>query len=116
MRIRIAGLLLVGAICMQSQAGAVPKFEEAAVEHGKNAFVAVCGFCHGSNALGGEGGPDLIRSVLVLDDEGGKELGEFLKVGRPGNGMPAFDLPSVQIADIATFLHSRVAAAAFRNT
>jgi len=114
--LRISALLLGGAIYAQAQPAAVPKFEEAAVERGKNAFVAVCGFCHGSNARGGEGGPDLIRSVLVLDDEGGKELGEFLKVGRPGNGMPAFDLPPAQTVDIATFLHSRVAAAAFRNT
>jgi len=109
-------ILLAAAVLAQAQPAAVPKFDDAAVERGKNAFVAACGFCHGSNARGGEGGPDLIRSVLVLDDEGGKELGAFLRVGRPGSGMPAFDLPSPQVADIATFLHSRVAAAAFRNT
>ena len=113
---RVGAILLGAALVARAQPGAVPKFDEAAVERGKNAFVSVCGFCHGSNARGGEGGPDLIRSVLVLDDEGGKELGAFLPVGRPANGMPAFDLPPAQVADVAAFLHSRVAAAAFRNT
>jgi len=86
------------------------------MERGKAAFVATCGFCHGSNARGGESGPDLLRSVVVLDDEGGKELGEFLRTGRPGSGMPAFSLPPDRTADLATFLHSQITAAAFRKT
>ncbi len=113
---RVGAILLGAALVARAQPDIVPKFDEAAVERGKNAFVSVCGFCHGSNARGAEGGPDLIRSVLVLDDEGGKELGAFLRVGRPANGMPAFDLPPAQVADVAAFLHSRVAAAAFRAT
>jgi len=86
------------------------------VERGKTSFVAACGFCHGSNARGGENGPDLLRSVLVLDDEGGKQLGEFLRSGRPANGMPGFQLPPGKIAEIATFLHSQITAAAYRRT
>lgn len=113
----ICALILLGTAALaQAQPGAAPKFDVAAVERGKNAFTVACGFCHGSNARGGEGGPDLIRSVLVLDDESGREIGAFLRVGRPGSGMPAFDLPSPQVDDIVTFLHSRIAAAAFRNT
>jgi len=33
----------------------------------------------------------------------------------PASGMPAFDLPPAQSADVAAFLHSLVVAAAFRN-
>jgi mono/diheme cytochrome c family protein len=73
-------------------------------------FVAQCGFCHGSKATGGQSGPDLIRSVLVINDEDGKQLGEFLKAGRPDKGMPKFDLSQEQARDIATFLHQRIAA------
>src|SRR5262249_39864099 len=72
--------------------------------------------CHGANAKGGESGPDLIRSVIVLDDEDGAGLSKFLKTGRPDLGMPRFDLPAEQVSDIATFLHQRVTDAEFRQT
>jgi cytochrome c oxidase cbb3-type subunit III len=96
--------------------GEGPRFDQAAVERGQQVFVAQCGFCHGSNATGGQSGPDLIRSVLVIGDEGGKQLGEFLKVGRPDKGMPRFDLKDEQVKDMATFLHQRIYAVADRGS
>ena len=90
--------------------GGDTRFDQAAVERGQKMFVAQCGFCHGSNATGGQSGPDLIRSVLVMNDEDGKQLGEFLKEGRPDKGMPKFDLSQEQARDIAAFLHQRIAA------
>ena len=92
-----------------------PRFDQAAVERGQQLFVAQCGFCHGSNATGGQSGPDLIRSVLVMDDEDGKQLDEFLKIGRPDKGMPKFELSQEQIKNIAAFLHQRITAAANRG-
>ena len=88
---------------------------QADAERGQQVFVAQCGFCHGSNATGGQSGPDLIRSVLVMDDEDGKQLGEFLKVGRPDKGMPKFDLSQEQTRNIAAFLHQRITVAADRD-
>jgi len=70
-----------------------PQFDPASVGRGQEFFVAQCGFCHGSNARGGSSGPDLTRSVLVQDDEGGRQLGEFLRGGRPDAGMPALSSP-----------------------
>jgi cytochrome c oxidase cbb3-type subunit III len=90
--------------------GGNTQLDQAAVERGQQMFVAQCGFCHGSKATGGQSGPDLIRSVIVMGDEAGKQLGEFLKVGRPDKGMPKFDLSQEQARDIATFLHQRIAA------
>jgi cytochrome c oxidase cbb3-type subunit III len=90
--------------------GGDTRFDQSAVERGQKMFVAQCGFCHGSKATGGQSGPDLIRSVLVINDEDGKQLGEFLKAGRPDKGMPKFDLSQEQSRDIATFLHQRIAA------
>jgi mono/diheme cytochrome c family protein len=109
-------VLFASAAGLWAQPAAIPRYDQAAVERGKAAFRAACGFCHGANARGGESGPDLIRSPLVLDDEGGKELGEFLRAGRPGSGMPAFSLPQEQVVDIATFLHQEITSAAFRST
>ena len=91
------------------------RFDPAAVERGRTLLVAECGFCHGPTARGGSGGPDLTRSVLVLDDENGKQLGEFLRVGRPDRGMPKFDLTNAQISDLATYLHSTIHLAATRR-
>jgi mono/diheme cytochrome c family protein len=85
-----------------------PKFDPAAVERGKQLQVAQCGFCHGSNARGGQQGPDLTRSALVQSDEDGRQLGEFLKVGRPEKNMPKFDLPERDVVDLATFLHATI--------
>jgi cytochrome c oxidase cbb3-type subunit 3 len=92
---------------------AVP--DPAAVERGQKIFVANCGFCHGSTAQGGDGGPDLVRSPLALDDERGDKIGPVIEQGRTGKGMPAFHLPADQIQDIAAFLRSRQQAAIDRN-
>jgi cytochrome c oxidase cbb3-type subunit 3 len=89
--------------------------DPAAVERGKNLFVAQCGFCHGSNANGGETGPDLIRSALALDDEGGDKIGPVILNGRADKGMPAFHLSGDQIKDVAAFLRSRQQAAIDRG-
>jgi cytochrome c oxidase cbb3-type subunit III len=84
------------------------RFDPAAVERGSALLVSQCGFCHGSNARGGPSGPDLTRSALVQDDEGGRQLGAFLATGRPDRGMPAFQLAADQVSDLATFLHAAI--------
>jgi len=83
------------------------KVDPAAVERGNQVYRPNCGFCHGIDARGAAG-PDLARSLVVLDDVGGKDLGLFLKSGRPDAGMPAFSgLTPDQAADISAFLHAR---------
>ncbi|HWD98541.1 MAG TPA: c-type cytochrome [Bryobacteraceae bacterium] len=89
--------------------------DPAAVERGQALFVANCGFCHGSNANGGgEGGPDLIRSALALDDEKGDKIGPVIHGGR--GKMPPFpQMTQAQIEDIAAFLRAKQQAAINRN-
>ncbi len=82
--------------------------DPAAVERGQKSFAGSCGFCHGTNATGGESGPDLIRSSVALDDEKGDRIGPVIRQGRPANGMPAFpQMTDTQIEDIAAFLRAR---------
>ncbi len=90
--------------------------DPAAAARGQKTFVANCAFCHGSDAGGGNGGPNLVRSVLVLHDKGtGKEIGPVILHGRAGKGMPAFtNFTEAQIQDIAQYLLSRNQAAANR--
>ena len=78
------------------------------MKRGQELLVARCGFCHGSNARGGASGPDLTRSALVQEDENGKQLGDFLRVGRPERNMPKFELGAQELTDLATFLHAAI--------
>lgn len=92
-----------------------PLADPAAAARGQKIFVATCAFCHGSDARGGNGGPNLVNSVLVLHDKGtGAEVGPVILHGRPAKGMPAFSLTDAQIRDVAAFLLSRSQAAANR--
>lgn len=91
-------------------------YDAATLERGKTAFVSQCGGCHGSNAKGGESGPDLIRAVSVIDDENGNLIGPIVLGGRQAQGMPRFNMTQAQISDIAAFLREGVRAAAERGT
>src|SRR6202162_1287773 len=66
---------------------ACSKENPASVNRGAKLFATNCGGCHGTNAKGGPGAPDLIRSVLVLDDEKGILIAPVLREGRPDQGM-----------------------------
>jgi mono/diheme cytochrome c family protein len=94
--------------------GAPPNSE--AESRGQKAFVSSCGFCHGTNATGGAQGPNLVRSTMVLHDQGtGKEIAPVVLKGRPDKGMPGFaNLTEDQVHDIAQFLLGRTQAAANR--
>ena len=92
------------------------KEDPGAVERGGKLFVTNCGGCHGATARGGVGAPDLIRSVLVLDDEKGILISPVIRNGRLEQGMPASNLSDAQIADIVAWLHVQTYAAGHRST
>src|SRR5215469_10040999 len=93
-----------------------PNQDPAAVARGKDLYGANCAFCHGKEATGGNTGPDLLRSVLVNHDEKGELIGPVIRQGRISKGMPAFNLPDSQIADLVAFLHQRNRDARLRFT
>ena len=92
------------------------KEDPAAVERGGKLYVSNCGGCHGATARGGVGAPDLIRSIMVLDDEKGILIAPVLRNGRPEQGMPASNLSEAQIADLVAWLHVQTYAAGHRAT
>jgi cytochrome c oxidase cbb3-type subunit III len=95
--------------------GAPPDAE--AAKRGEKLYMANCSFCHGAKANGGDTGPDLVRSTLVLHDEKGELIGPVIHNGRVNKGMPAFPaFTSAELYDLAQFLHMRVELAANRGT
>ena len=80
--------------------------DPAALDRGRALYGVHCNFCHGSDARGGEGGPNLLRSQLVLNDKNGETTAPVIQNGRPDQGMPKFPMTLAQIADIAAYIHS----------
>ena len=74
------------------------------LDRGKALYGVHCNFCHGSDARGGEGGPNLLRSELVLNDQNGEALTPVIRNGR--GEMPRLDLNPAQISDIAAYIHA----------
>lgn len=84
-------------------------------ERGRSQFLKSCSFCHGPEGNGGAAGPNLLRSTVVRHDEQGNLIGQVVREGRPEKGMPPLQLTADQIADVAAFLHYRVAEADGRS-
>src|SRR5258708_36081507 len=79
-----------------------PPADPAAVERGKALYGVNCQFCHGADTRGGDSGPSLLRSGIVLDDQHGELMAAVVRPGRPG--MPAFTLTGKQTCDDTAFM------------
>src|SRR6266403_21105 len=77
------------------------------VARGQQIFRSNCSFCHGSDARGGEAGPNLVRDVVVLRDQKGELITRIVQNGIPAQGMPKFALSTADITDIAAWLHTQ---------
>jgi cytochrome c oxidase cbb3-type subunit III len=87
-----------------------PPDDAESIARGKALYGVNCQFCHGPDIRGGDGGPSLLRSGDVLDDQHGERIGPVVQTGRPARGMPKFSLTTEQVVDIAAFLHTFKAA------
>ena len=80
------------------------------LERGEAVYEGLCRACHGADLRGGDmGGPNLLRSQLVLNDEHGELIGEVIQNGRSNPGMPAMpplQVPAEDRVAVAEFIHS----------
>jgi cytochrome c oxidase cbb3-type subunit III len=87
-----------------------PPGDPVMIERGRNLYEVNCRACHGVDLRGGDmGGPNLLRSLLALNDLEGELIGPVIKSGRMNPGMPVmppFPLPDDDIKALAAFLHS----------
>ncbi|MCP5144727.1 MAG: c-type cytochrome [Gammaproteobacteria bacterium] len=83
------------------------------IARGQALYGINCRSCHGVDLRGGDiGGPNLLRSQLVLSDEAGELILPVVKQGRSTPGatpMPALPLPDADILAVAEYIHSVVA-------
>jgi cytochrome c oxidase cbb3-type subunit III len=90
-----------------------PPDDPAVVERGSTLYGINCKLCHGGDLRGGDmGGPNLLRSQLVLGDQNGELILPVVKQGRNTPGappMPPISLPDDDIKAIATYIHSVMA-------
>jgi cytochrome c oxidase cbb3-type subunit III len=90
-----------------------PPGDPAVIARGAALFGINCKACHGSDLRGGDlGGPNLLRSQIVLGDQAGEAIVPIVQKGRPasqnGPPMPALPLPVADIQAIAEYIHSVV--------
>jgi cytochrome c oxidase cbb3-type subunit 3 len=86
-----------------------------AANRGKTIYFKECITCHGPKARGanlnaaeGQKGTDLVRSLVILHDRYGNQLGPFMKKGHPmQSSVASSSLTGAQIQDLANFLHQR---------
>jgi cytochrome c oxidase cbb3-type subunit III len=84
--------------------------DPALTEKGKTLYEINCRACHGADLRGGDiGGPNLLRSQLVLNDQHGELILPVVKNGRMNPGMPVMPplpLPEPDVKAIAEYIHA----------
>src|SRR4029453_12737350 len=84
-----------------------PPGDPARVERGKTLYSVTCSACHGVDLRGGQlGGPNLLRSQLVLNDQQGELILPVVKGSRAEKGMPPIPMSEEDVKAVAEFIHS----------
>ncbi|HXC58220.1 MAG TPA: c-type cytochrome [Steroidobacteraceae bacterium] len=85
--------------------------DTALVARGNALYTLNCRACHGVDLRGGDlGGPNLLRSQLVLNDQAGEAIGPVVRAGRVpaggGTAMPPLPMSDEDVKAVAEYIHS----------
>jgi cytochrome c oxidase cbb3-type subunit 3 len=97
-------IVLLVLLAMQAGPTDRQRVDNAAADRGRLLYTQYCINCHGSTAKGGDLGPDLIRSSVVLRDRLGNAIGPALATSAAHQAK----LTEAQVLDLSHFLHQRV--------
>ena len=87
-----------------------PPGDAALIERGRGLYTVNCTACHGADLRGGQlGGPNLLRSLVVLNDQKGELILPIIRGARVERGMPALPIPDNDVEALAEYIHSVVA-------
>jgi cytochrome c oxidase cbb3-type subunit 3 len=91
-----------------------PPGDPAVVARGKTLYQINCVSCHGVDLRGGDqGGPNLLRSQVVLSDQHGELILPIVRGSRQQQGMDPLNLNDEDVKAVAEYIHS--VAATIRN-
>ena len=86
-----------------------PPGDPEVVARGEAVYGISCRACHGMDLRGGDlGGPNLLRSQLVLRDEAGELIGPVIRDGQSGPGgsyMPPQPMSDEDLQAVVTYVH-----------
>jgi cytochrome c oxidase cbb3-type subunit 3 len=92
-----------------------PAGDPEVIKKGNGLYGIYCRACHGADLRGGDqGGPNLLRSQLVLNDQDGELILPVVQNGRMNPGMPVMpplNIPPDDVKAIASYIHSVTASA-----
>ena len=92
-----------------------PAGDPVVVARGKSLYEINCRTCHGADLRGGEnGGTNLLRAQVMLNDKAGELLYPVVREGRRNEGMspmPGIPLAENDVKAIAEYIHSVLATA-----
>jgi len=90
-----------------------PPGDPEVIARGKPIFITNCSSCHGADLRGGvTGGPNLLRSAVVLMDQHGELILPIVRGARAERGMPPLpQLTDDDVKAVAEYIHSIVATA-----
>lgn len=84
-----------------------PPGDPVLIERGKGVYTVNCSACHGADLRGGvTGGPNLLRSAVVLNDQSGELIHPIIRGARADKGMPPLPLSDDDIKAVAEYIHS----------
>jgi cytochrome c oxidase cbb3-type subunit 3 len=85
--------------------------DPAVIERGRALYSVTCSACHGVDLRGGQlGGPNLLRSPIMLNDLHGELLLPIVRGSRAAKGMPPIGISDEDVTAVAEFIHSVAAA------
>jgi cytochrome c oxidase cbb3-type subunit 3 len=84
--------------------------DPALIARGNTVYGIECRSCHGGDLRGGDlGGPNLLRSQVVLNDQDGELIHPIIAGSRQAQGMPAIKMADEDVKAVSAFIHSIVA-------
>lgn len=103
MKLLSAAFLAAAALLAQTASSSPPND----VEAGRARFNVRCAGCHGQNGLGGERAPAIGHSWRSRT-ETRDAISDLIRHGIPDAGMPGFNVPDAELAQLVAFVESRV--------
>jgi cytochrome c oxidase cbb3-type subunit III len=80
--------------------------DPALIARGKTLYGIQCTGCHGADLRGGDlGGPNLLRSQVVLSDQNGELIVPIVDGSRQNTGMPAIKMGAEDVKAVAAYIH-----------